>query len=550
MTTLYELLEVPRFSDLRVLSNQADLSHKVESIEISETPDIAYYIPKNVFLLTTAMIYKDNQSDLIPLIDSLKSAHAAGLGIKVGRFLGEIDKKVLDYAARVNFPLVQLPNTKQLGAISHQMTSYLWNQKTEQFTFALDIQKRFSSLLINDVSVERLISEFGKLVKTPVMLLDPFHEVTAVSAHFNHTVNLADFYLEQVIPQLAFLKEDETHSFIIDNLQGKKIQAAIFPVKANHHFPYRLLVLQPEQIPYPISEFTIEQAILVLSFILFKNQKVEESLEELKTDFFAQLIENQQSMTFQNKNWLEIGRSFGLIPSHYYQVIYVNERKNGDHSPQDRYRLEKRQLAFQWLSKKLPDRISNTLVFQLKESPHLVILLQTPHEELDTVLTSVAEELEELLPVSLAFSYSQPYEKDDMIANSFIESRLAFEEATSLEEQQPRIHFSHRHGIVKLFKHNPIEETQYFCKSVLKELAYPEKESLIELRKTLKAFLDYQCEITKTADMLFVHRNTVKYRINRCKKIIGRPIEDPEVSLQLRLAFALSEPDKHTDYMN
>src|SRR5690606_19459128 len=116
----------------------------------------------------------------------------------------------------------------------------------------------------------------------------------------------------------AFLKEDETHSFIIDNLQGKKIQAAIFPVKANHHFPYRLLVLQPEQIPYPISEFTIEQAILVLSFILFKNQKVEESLEELKTDFFAQLIENQQSMTFQNKNWLEIGRSFGLIRFYYF----------------------------------------------------------------------------------------------------------------------------------------------------------------------------------------------------------------------------------------
>lgn len=545
MTTLHELLQVPRFSDLKILTTQADFSHKVDSIEISETPDIAYYIPQNVFLLTTAMIYKDNQKELIPLLDSLKSVNAAGIGIKIGRFLGEIDQEVLDYAAKIQFPIIQLPNTKQLGAISHQMTSYLWNQKTEQFTFALDIQKRFSSLLINDVSVERLISEFGKLVKTPIMLLDPFHEVVAVSSHFKHTLNLSDYYIEQVFPQLTSLKEDETYSFIVDDLKGQKIQAAIYPVKVNHHFPYRLLVLQPERIPYPISEFTIDQAILVLSFILFKNQKVEESLEELKTDFFAQLNENQHSTNLQNKNWLEIGRSFGLMTSHYYQIIYVNERNSESRSSQDRYHLEKRQLAFQWLIKKLPPRIKDTIIFQLKDSPHLVMLLQRPHEQLEATLTDIAEELENILPISLAFSYSQPYEKHDMIANSFIEARLAFEEATSLNQSQPRIHFSHRQGIVKLFKHNPIEETQYFCKSVLKELAYPQKESLLELRRTLKTFLDYQCEITKTAEKLFVHRNTVKYRINRCKSIIGRPIEDPEVSLQLRLAFALSETENN-----
>ena len=49
MTTMKELLDLPRFSDLKVLNAGADLSHAVTSIEISETPDVAFYIPKDVF---------------------------------------------------------------------------------------------------------------------------------------------------------------------------------------------------------------------------------------------------------------------------------------------------------------------------------------------------------------------------------------------------------------------------------------------------------------------------------------------------------------------
>ncbi|WP_313469723.1 PucR family transcriptional regulator ligand-binding domain-containing protein, partial [Carnobacterium sp.] len=199
MTTLKELIAIPRFSSLKSLTAEHHLDHVVDSIEITETPDVAFYIPKNVFILTTAMIFKDDQEKMIPFIDSLVRVNSAGLGIKAGRFIDKIDQKVLDYANKVGLPIIQVPSTAPLGSLLHQLLSYLWNTKTEQISYALDIQKRFSTLLMNDASTARFIAEFGKMVKTPVILLNPFRKVIAYSKHFHHSSKPAEYFVEQVM---------------------------------------------------------------------------------------------------------------------------------------------------------------------------------------------------------------------------------------------------------------------------------------------------------------------------------------------------------------
>src|SRR5699024_9228604 len=102
MISLKDLLETPRFSDLKLLTQPEHLGdHVIDSVEITETPDVEKFIPKNVLVLSTAMVFKDNQEKFIPFIDSLIRAEAIGLGIKVGRFLNKIDDAVIDYAQKV-----------------------------------------------------------------------------------------------------------------------------------------------------------------------------------------------------------------------------------------------------------------------------------------------------------------------------------------------------------------------------------------------------------------------------------------------------------------
>lgn len=306
MKILAEVLALPRFSDLQLLSSHSNLTQPLESVEITETPDVADFIPKNVMILTTAMIYKDDQEKLKPFIDSLKQAECTALGIKVGRFLDEISPEIVAYASAVDLPLIKIPSTQPLGGLLHEIVGYLRDSKTEQMSVAFDIQKRFSTLLMQDVDATRFIAEFAKILNAPIILLSPWQQVIAHSNYFYGNQKSAEFFIKQLSKDHFQQLAQEKKIFRLQDERQENIQVAGFPIRVNDYFPYYLLVLFPEQIPYPISEFAIDQAILVLTFMLFKNQKIAESFEHLKTDFLDRLLDTHQEALSKHQNWLEL----------------------------------------------------------------------------------------------------------------------------------------------------------------------------------------------------------------------------------------------------
>lgn len=543
MTTLQELLELPRFSDLRVLNKQADLNRLVTSVEITETPDVSYYIPKNVFILTTAMMFKDRQQDLIQFIDSLIAKEASGLGIKVNRFLGDIDKSVLDYANGKGFPLIHIPGTLPLGSLLHQMLNFLWDAKQEETTYAMDIQRTFSNLLMNDANIDHFIAEFGKMIKTPVILLNPFYEIIAHSKHFNQLKRPASHYATQVWEKEQGIQV-ENNNFLIKGMDGEDVHIAVYPIKVYNHFPHYLLILRPEKIPYPISSFAIEQAALVLSFTLFKNLKVEESRRHLQSDMLLRLLEDMESAPLAHAQLTEIGTPFGLHVSSYNQIVFVNCSTTNDSKERLKYSEEMLQLSLTWFQDKLAQRIPDALTVLPKHSSNIILLLQSSVPGIEEILTEIALGLEEIIPVQVHFFFGGVHDSVEKLSDSFIEAKLAWE-SFQPSWDAVRIHHFRPRGLKQLFTNSSPEEIRYFSTSILKELAYPEEESLLELRRTMKHYLDNQCEITKTANDLFVHRNTVKYRIDRCEQIIGQKLNDAQASLNIRLALELSESEEH-----
>src|SRR5699024_9709907 len=151
----------------------------------TETPDVANFIPEHVIILTTAMVFRNGQEKLKPFLASLKQRHVTALGIKVGRFIDKVDPAIIKYATEIDLPLIKVPSGQPLGGLLYQMQSYLWDTKTEQLTYALDIQKSFSNLLMHDVSNGRFIAELGKIINTPVILLNPWHKVIGNSQYFS-----------------------------------------------------------------------------------------------------------------------------------------------------------------------------------------------------------------------------------------------------------------------------------------------------------------------------------------------------------------------------
>ncbi len=540
MKILAEVLALPRFSDLQLLSSHSNLTQPLESVEITETPDVADFIPKNVMILTTAMIYKDDQEKLKPFIDSLKQAECTALGIKVGRFLDEISPEIVDYASAVDLPLIKIPSTQPLGGLLHEIVGYLRDSKTEQMSVAFDIQKRFSTLLMQDVDATRFIAEFAKILNAPIILLSPWQQVIAHSNYFYGNQKSAEFFIEQLSKDHFQQLAQEKKIFRLQDERQENIQVAGFPIRVNDYFPYYLLVLSPEQIPYPISEFAIDQAILVLTFMLFKNQKIAESFEHLKTDFLDRLLDTHQETLSKHQNWLELWKNYRLINSDYYQLAIVYGVTKPENETHIRYQQAEGQLIFQWLKEQLPEILPDVALFKLKNQNKSILIFQSKKNDHLMILQNLAERLQQALPITIRFAFGNAYENLEDLPNSYIEASSTLE--ASLHAQKPAtVQLFHPKGLAGLFEKIGTEDVEYFCQQQLKELAYPTEPTLQELRKTLKVFLDFNCEITKTANALYLHRNTIKYRMNQCEKLLDTSIQEPETSLLLRVALELSE---------
>ncbi|MRI61451.1 PucR family transcriptional regulator [Enterococcus faecalis] len=540
MKILAEVLALPRFSDLQLLSSHSNLTQPLESVEITETPDVADFIPKNVMILTTAMIYKDDQEKLKPFIDSLKQAECTALGIKVGRFLDEISPEIVAYASAVDLPLIKIPSTQPLGGLLHEIVGYLRDSKTEQMSVAFDIQKRFSTLLMQDVDATRFIAEFAKILNAPIILLSPWQQVIAHSNYFYGNQKSAEFFIKQLSKDHFQQLAQEKKIFRLQDERQENIQVAGFPIRVNDYFPYYLLVLSPEQIPYPISEFAIDQAILVLTFMLFKNQKIAESFEHLKTDFLDRLLDTHQEALSKHQNWLELWKNYRLINSDYYQLAIVYGVTKPENETHIRYQQAEGQLIFQWLKEQLPEILPDVALFKLKNQNKSILIFQSKKNDHLMILQNLAERLQQALPITIRFALGNAYENLEDLPNSYIEASSTLE--ASLHAQKPAtVQLFHPKGLAGLFEKIGTEDVEYFCQQQLKELAYPTEPTLQELRKTLKVFLDFNCEITKTANALYLHRNTIKYRMNQCEKLLDISIQEPETSLLLRVALELSE---------
>ena len=75
-------------------------------------------------------------------------------------------------------------------------------------------------------------------------------------------------------------------------------------------------------------------------------------------------------------------------------------------------------------------------------------------------------------------------------------------------------------GMLKLFSKISEDDAETFVREVLGEEFFREK-SHDELLETIEVFLDCNMNISEASKALFIHRNTLMYRIKKFKELTG-----------------------------
>ncbi len=86
---------------------------------------------------------------------------------------------------------------------------------------------------------------------------------------------------------------------------------------------------------------------------------------------------------------------------------------------------------------------------------------------------------------------------------------------------------------------NDRDKLTAFCDRTLGTLLEYDKRQQADLIKTLEAFFACHGNLSQTAEMLIVHRNTLLYRMNRINEIAQIDLNRPEIRLALHLALTI-----------
>jgi len=541
MKKVEDLFFVDVFLEAKVLAGHGGLKRNVESIEISETPDVLQFLDKNALLVTTGYAYKDNPAALADLVTQINDHPCAGIAIKLKRYIDEIPQEVLDLANSLEFPIIQIPESLTLGTVAHQLLSFIWDNQIQELFYAIHVHKKFTNMMIKGYQPQALIENLGTLLKSPVLLLDPMGEAISFTSQFH------DMEMEVILNDVENLVQSniemyrKTNNLSLDIKSeiNKEVTIKIFHMKTMHPYPYLLIIFNPNDLPYPSSQLAIEQASTVISFTLLKNEAIKENTRMLENNFFTSLVDGNIS---SQQEIIHRGEQHGLINNLKYICIVC--KIDGDNHSTDIL-----ELLYDYLSKYLGKSVLNTdtenIIFMKDE--YLVILMQFPKSTSDPIKSLLEEKLESFqnkvytkLNISISFGGGNLFNDVTSIPITYTEAVDAFKQGAELFKYK-FINFYVPKQLEELIRLIPEENLLKFYENTLLTLSYPKNGEEEDLVNTLIVYLDNSCHIAITSRKLYVHRNTVKYRISKCEEILGHSIQDAQKSLHLRMALLMRD---------
>lgn len=94
-------------------------------------------------------------------------------------------------------------------------------------------------------------------------------------------------------------------------------------------------------------------------------------------------------------------------------------------------------------------------------------------------------------------------------------------------------------GIIKFIMNTPRNELTQFVEDTLGPLMEYKRENHNDLLETLKIYVQTNGNWTLSKDILFIHGNTLTYRLKRIQELLQADLDDYKQRLNIQIAFEI-----------
>ncbi len=549
---LRDVMKIPPFSEAKLVAGHEGILREVVSANIQEVPSIERWVKRGEILFTAGYAFRSACKGC-EMMERLNEIGVAALAIKPGQYLPQIPNEMIECANRLALPLLELPEDMPymdcILAIFEQLTQ-------KQFSIMRQVEEvrdLLTQALLNKEGLLGICSILNRISDSPVFITSS--EGALLSYKLKETAQTEEeyayFYYMQNFLEGYFKRSDaqQLQKNVCNTVVPKAgIKWILVPIFAQEErFAHLVLDIGQSELTEMHTQ-AFEQAGSMIAVELLKEQALWRQRQKIK----EQLLEDLLSSHYRDENAvMQRGFYLGFDLSKPYCLFVIDadsfeetlKKKTTDLKEEKVQRLKAQVLEIIHTNMSTyphPNLISESgmgvvgMVFVQNEQD-----VTTCINTMDSILQKIGS-----LGTDIVFSAGVGQIKQGLqhIYQGKREAHLAMRAGRRLRHHKA---LPHTHAYAQLgclcFLSEQADSVAMrdFYEENLRVLLDYDKQNNADLVKTLDCFFICRQNLRVTAESLYVHKNSVIYRLNKVESLLQKSISDHQTAFNLQLCLLL-----------
>lgn len=528
-----DLFNFPYFQDWRLVGGGRGVDHPITSLNMMESPDVINWVKSGQFIISTGYCIRDDIKVQKQIILDLSRAGCAGLAIKIMRFFRTIPQHMIDLAEEQGFPLFEIPDNYNISEVMNNINQTVYAKKLEEMEIAYRIFNTFAEAAVSGSEAE-VIRQLGMLAHSDV-----------VASYLNWR-RFASYISPTIDLQAEELAAEETHvdftSYQIEEGQATKTVVLerertfyrhLFPICYNGLPRGYISIWNQRQEMARNEKIAARSAANIIAILLEKKHRDAESQYSQKEIFLLDEICNRVQ---SERVALSRASAANMDTEWCYRCIILKKIDNVKSKGYTDIKAKEAEILKQEIRVAYPHssliQVENNLVAILGQSGAEIQV------ETEAFVAFVREKLwkntEALLigiggcyPISkLHVSYKQAKEaiKIYLLRKNEYRENIIYYDSIKVPAYLITMEEEKRHDLHK---------------RIIKRIEEYDFEHGSELLWTMKAYFRNNANISQTARQLFIHRNTLLFRLEKIENLLGVSFDNQDDLFMMNMALRL-----------